>query len=143
MVLEAFPGSAIDYDNIEFYRGLLDHRYLASRCSDCGFWHVPPGPICPRCWSSGVEPTEVSGDGVVYMSVLLHRGAPSVTSPGAPYPIVTVELVEQTGLRISTMITACPRDELRIGLPVTLTWLDGPRVPLPVFRPKTHLLGDT
>ena len=133
-VLLAFPDSAIDYDNIEFYRGLLERRFLVNRCAECGHWHVPAQPICPKCWSNDVVPTEVSGAGTVYMLVWLHHGAPP-SDDGIPDPVATVELVEQPGLRVSTVLPGVPTDVMQIGLTVQLGWDDRSGVPLPVFVP--------
>ncbi len=133
-VLDAFPRAAIDHDNIAFYGGLLERRFLANRCGECGFWHFPPRSICPRCWSRDVVPTEVSGAGVIYMTVALHQGAPPGGEPGVPYPIATVELAEQAGLRVSTMLAGSAPGEMRIGLPVQLGWVDRDGAPYPVFH---------
>ncbi len=141
-VLDAYPRAAIDHDNIEFYRGLLERRYLANRCGECGFWHLPPRSICPECWSRDVVPTEVSGAGVVYMTVTMHQGAPAGAEPGVPPTIATVELAEQPGLRVSTVLADCPPDEIRIGLPVQLGWVDRDGIPAPVFRPSGKLAGE-
>ena len=134
-VLTAFPHAAIDHDNLEFYRGLLARRFLVNRCADCGHWHVPPRPICPACWSTRVVPTEISGRGVVHMVVWMHQGAPPVGDDALPYPLATVELVEQLGLRISTVVIGASKDDLTIGLPLELTWVERDGVPHPVFRP--------
>lgn len=134
-VLEAFPRAAIDHDNLAFYRGLLDRRFLANRCDDCGFWHLPPRSICPNCWSRQVVATDVRGAGVVYMTVSMHQAARPGTPAGVPSTIVTVELAEQPGLRVSATLVDCPPDEVRIGLPVQLGWIQRDGLPSPVFRP--------
>jgi uncharacterized OB-fold protein len=49
--------------------------------------------------------------------------------------VVSVELAEQTGLRFTSTVVNCPPEELRIGLPVALTWIDRAGAPFPVFEP--------
>jgi uncharacterized OB-fold protein len=134
-VLAAYPDAAIDHDNLEFYPGLLEHRFLINRCAECAHWHVPPQPICPSCWSREVEPTPIGGYGVVHMFVVLHQGASPPGDAAAPTPFVTVELPEQPGLRISTILVDGAADDLRIGLGVELTWLECDGAAHPVFRP--------
>lgn len=135
-VLTRFPRARIDHDNKEQYRGRLEHRLLVNRCADCGHWHQSPRPICPACWSTNITPTEVSGRGVVYLLIELHQGpaAPGVDY-AKPYPVATVELEEQPGLRYtSTVVNAAP-GQLRVGLPVRLTWLEREGNPFPAFEP--------
>jgi uncharacterized protein len=136
-MIAALPGHEIDHDNKHFYRGWLEKRLLMNRCADCGRWHHPPLPICPGCWSRHVIPTEVSGQGTVHLLIRLHQGPPAagVDYAAGPYPVVVVELQEQSGLRYtSTMVNYSPGD-LRIGAPVELTWIDRSGAPFPVFQP--------
>ena len=137
-LVERFPMFAVGRDNAAFYRGWLDHELRLHRCADCGHWHHPPSPMCPACWSWHVEPTPVSGRGTVYLLMWLHQGAPApgVDYARAPHPVAVVELEEQPGLRItSTVVDAAP-DEVAIGLPVEVEWIDRDGVPFPAFRPR-------
>jgi uncharacterized protein len=136
-LVETFTRVRVDHDNKAFYRGWLNKRLLLNRCRHCGRWHHPPKPICPNCWSSDIEPTEVSGRGTVYLLMLLHQGpeAPGVDYAAGPHPVATVELVEQVGLRYTTTIIGIPAGDIRIGMPVELTWIERDGVPFPVFQP--------
>jgi uncharacterized OB-fold protein len=135
-VLDSFADDPIDHDNKEYYRGLLQHRLLINRCQDCRSWSQPPRGVCPRCWSDNVRATEVSGRGTIYLTVFLHHG-PQV--PGVdystPYPVVAVDLEEQEGLRYTATMVATPLEEIRIGVPVELTWIDRDGRPVPAFTP--------
>jgi uncharacterized OB-fold protein len=133
-VLAAFPGERIDADNLGYYAGLLERRLLVNRCEECGTWHQPPSSICPSCWSERVAPTEVSGRGTVHLAIFLHQG-PGV-DPGAPYPVVTVELEEQEGLRHTSTVVDCPKESLVVGLPVEVHWVDRDGQPFPAFKPR-------
>jgi uncharacterized protein len=130
-----FRSYPIDHDNKVAFRGRLHHELLVNRCAECGTWHQPPRPICPVCWSSNVVATPVSGRGVIFMAIFLHQGPPA---PGVdyatPYPVVTVELDEQPGLRFSSTVVDAANDDIVIGTPVVLDWLDREGVPVPVFR---------
>lgn len=139
-LLEAFPDSLIDHDNKEMYRGWLEHRLVLNRCTDCGRWHHPPSPLCPDCWSTNVVPTEVSGRGTVYLCIKLHQGPPAPdVDYSQPHPVVTVELEEQEGLRYTSTVIHCPLDDIVVGLPVKLAWIDRWGAPYPVFEPtSTH-----
>ncbi len=73
-VLRRFPRTRIDHDNKDFYKGWLQRRLLLNRCRDCGHWHHPPRPLCPQCWSTNVDATEVGGRGRVHLLIRLHQG---------------------------------------------------------------------
>jgi uncharacterized OB-fold protein len=130
-----FPGHQIDHDSKAFYRGWLERRLLVNRCADCGAWHHRPKPVCPRCWSSDVRPTQVAGTGTIFMFVLLHQGPPAEgVDYSTPYPVVTVELDEQEGLRLTSTVVGVANDEIRIGRRVELDWIERAGAPMPVFR---------
>jgi uncharacterized OB-fold protein len=135
-LLARLPDTLIDHDNKEFYRGWLERKLVLNRCSDCGFWHHEPRAWCPNCWSHDVVPTEVSGRGTVHLLIFLHQGpsAPGVDY-STPHPVATIELEEQEGLRIQSTIVNCAKEDMRIGMPVTLTWVDRYDAPYPVFEP--------
>ena len=63
------------------------------------------------------------GDGAIFMAIFLHQGPPA---PGVdysvPYPVVTVELDEQPGLRFTSTVVGADNDAIRIGKPVRLGW---------------------
>lgn len=135
-LLRRFAAHGVTRDSAAHFRGRLDRRLLIHRCADCGHWHHPPRPMCPRCWSWAITPTEVSGRGTIHLLMLLHQGPPV---PGVDYtgghPVVTVELEEQPALRFTATVTAdFPRDRLTIGTPVELDWTDRDGTPTPAFR---------
>lgn len=143
-LVERFGAVAVDRDNQHFYRGWLDHELRLNRCADCGRWHHPPTPMCPFCWSWDVRPTPVSGRGTVHLLMRLHQGppAPGVDYERSPHPVVVVDLEEEPGLRITSTVVDCPPDDLTIGMPVTVTWIDRDGVPFPAFRPTRAPGGD-
>ena len=138
-LVERFSYLTVDRDRAEFHRGWLEHELRINRCADCGHWHQPPRPMCPRCWSWNVVATPVSGRGRVHLLMLLHQGppAPGVDYSAGPYPVVTVELEEQPSLRYTSTIVNCDPDDIRLDMPVRLTWIDRHGAPFPVFEPDT------
>lgn len=136
-LVQRFPGEAITHDNAAHYRGRLRRELLMNRCGDCGRWHAPPKPICPDCWSSQISAEPVSGEGVILLAILLHRGPPA---PGVdystPYPVVTVELDEQPGLRFTSTVVGADNNDIRVGAAVRLEWAERAGAPMPVFELK-------
>jgi uncharacterized OB-fold protein len=135
-LLDAWPGVRIDHDNAEFHRGLLEHRLLLNRCDECGHWHHPPRPLCPRCWSTSVTATEVGGAGTIALVTILRQGPPQ---PGVDYtdghPLVAVDLDEQTGLRLAGTVVGTASPDITVGDRVHVVWrdIDG-RPPRPDFE---------
>lgn len=134
-LVRRFPGEPVTHDSAEHYRGRLRRQLLMNRCQACGRWHAPPQPLCPRCWSFDVKASPVQGHGTIYMAIFLHQGPPA---PGVdytvPYPVVTVELDEQPGLRFTSTVVGGDNDAISIGRRVGLSWIERAGTPLPVFE---------
>ncbi|HZP28538.1 MAG TPA: OB-fold domain-containing protein [Acidimicrobiia bacterium] len=135
-LLARFAGTPIDRDTAPYYRARLARRLALARCGACGRWHHPPRPICPDCWSTDVRPTPVAGTGTIHLATFLHQGPPAEgVDYSTPYPVVTVELDEQAGLRFTSTVVGAPgNDAIRIGRRVELDWIERGGTPLPVFR---------
>lgn len=130
-----FAGEPLDRDNAEHYRARLRRELLINRCQSCGRWHAPAKPVCPDCWSHSVSAEPVSGAGVIFMVIHLYQGPPA---PGVdystPHPVVAIELAEQEGLRFTSTIVGASGEQLRIGAPVRLRWIDRAGTPFPAFE---------
>ena len=134
-LLGRYPGYAIDHDTKARYRGWLGHVMLIDRCGECGTWHEPPGPICPRCWSTDIVPTAIAGTGTIHLAIALRQGPPvEGVDYSTPYPVVVVELDEQLGLRMSSTVIGADSADIVIGRRVTLDWILRRGAPIPVFR---------
>ena len=134
-LLARLRGLRVDHDTKDFYRGWLHRELRLNRCGSCGTWHHPPRPVCPACWSSQVVPTPVSGRGRVHLLIRLHQGpaAEGVSYEGG-WPVATVELDEQPGLRFTSGVIGARREDLAIGRRVELAWIERGGEPYPVFR---------
>lgn len=137
-LVEQFPWVQITHDSKHHFRGWLDKRLLINRCDDCNHFHHPPKPVCPDCWSTNLTPSEVSGSGTVHLAMHLHQGAPApgVDYSKGPHPVVSVDLEGTDGTRFSSTVIDLPVEEVVIGLPVELTWIERYGAPFPVFRPS-------
>jgi uncharacterized protein len=120
-------------DNEHFWQGGADGELRFLRCQGCGYWIHPPAPICPQCLSKDVAPEAVSGRAVVHTFTVNHQ--PWYPDLDPPYVIAIVELPEQDGLRLTTNIVGCAVDDVRIGMPVRVTFDQYDEVYLPMFEP--------
>ena len=83
------------------------------RCGPCGTPHHPPGPRCPRCWSTEVTAEATAGEGTVELATVLHVG-PAVD--GIDYELghtlVSVVLDGVAGVRVTAPIVGAAFDEV-------------------------------
>jgi len=134
-VFDHFQDVHIDRDNIAHYRGLMEGKLLINRCGDCGWWIYPHRPLCPACWSWNVTPTEVSGNGRLYMYTLLYQSRDPDHPLLEPMQAAAIELAEQPGLRYLSRVVNCPLEALTHDMPVTLTWIEEKGQHWPAFEP--------
>jgi uncharacterized protein len=106
------------------------------RCSGCGGHRHPPTPTCPECGGVDVEWASLSGRGEIYSFIVDYRlMVPGFSEPYVVAQVVPVEARDDT-IRITTNILGCAVEEVRIGMPVEVTFaiLDD-QITLPQFRP--------
>jgi uncharacterized OB-fold protein len=106
---------------------------MIMRCQSCSYYLYPPSPVCPKCLSTDVAPSEVSGRGQVHsFTVSYNQWFPGVP---APYIVVTVELPEQEGLRLTARLDDCDPNDVSIGMPVRVRFEKAADVWRPIFQP--------
>jgi uncharacterized protein len=119
-----------------FFAAAKRRELVVQRCTGCGLLRFPQRELCSRCWSRDAEWTPVSGRGEVFSFYWMHQ----VYHPGfaaeVPYAVVVVQLEE--GPHVLSNVTGCTREQLRIGMPVEVTFDDlSDGVALPKFRPRS------
>lgn len=121
----------VSRDNQFFWDGVAAHEFRIQRCAECGAVRHPPRPMCPACQSLRWDTITASGEATLYSYVIAHRPHPEGFE--APYGVGLLKLPE--GIRFVSNPIDIPPDELRIGMPVRLTFEDvGDGVVLPLFR---------
>jgi uncharacterized OB-fold protein len=128
------PFPVIDEDNRDFWEGARRHELLIKRCGDCGYYIHYPKPFCPKCWSENVKPQKLSGRGTVFTFCIVRQQFQPGMPP--PYVVALVTPEEAPHVRITTNIVDCAPEEVRIGMPVAVTFKDvAPDLTIPYFRP--------
>ena len=118
-----------------FFAAAREHRLVVQKCGGCGLLRFPAREVCSSCWSRESTWVPVSGRGTVFSYYMMHQ----IYHPGfvseVPYPVAVVALDE--GPHLTTNLVGCTREEVRVGLPVEVTFEDlSPEVTLPKFRPR-------
>jgi len=133
------PLPQVSEENRPFWEGLSEREFRGPRCRSCGQFGWVPYPACRNCFSTDIEWVPLSGRGVIYSYSVVHRG-PAAFAGDTPYVVVMVELAEQPQpMIVLGQLDDCPLDQVRIGLPVSVTFHDipGEDVTLYRFAPST------
>lgn len=120
--------------SLPFWQGAQEGRLLITRCGDCGKATYYPRPFCPSCWSEQIAWEQASGRATLYTYSVVHQNDLPPFPERVPYVAAVVDLEE--GPRMMTNVVECPLEDLRVGMPLTVTFEERTEdVTVPVFRP--------
>ena len=132
-------------DTAFFWDGTAVGELRIQRCARCGALRHPPGPMCPACGEAstvgvagGEGYTVAAGTGEVFSYVVHHH--PPVPGKRLPMVVALVQLPE--GVRILGEMPGVRPDQVRIGLPVRVTFTQAGNMALPAWRPAEGALPD-
>ena len=132
-------------DTAFFWEGTAVGELRIQRCARCGALRHPPGPMCPACGEAstagvagGEGYTVAAGTGEVFSYVVHHH--PPVPGKRLPMVVALVQLPE--GVRILGEMPGVRPDQVRIGLPVRVTFTQAGDMALPAWRPADGALPD-
>ena len=115
-----------------FWEAARRHELVVQRCSGCGAHRFPARDICSRCLSRQATWERVSGRGTIFSFVVMHQAYHPAFQ--VPYAVVEVELEE--GARMLTNVVGCPPDQVKIGMPVEVTFeAVNEDIAIPRFKP--------
>ena len=108
------------------------------RCQSCGYWIHPHSVMCPKCLSKDIAYEAVAGTASVHTFTINHQ--PWMPVPELPFALAIVELPEQEGLRLTTVIVNCDVDDVHIGMPVRVTFEahEDENIWIPMFEPAVE-----
>ncbi len=109
-------------------------RLQLQYCPACKKYIFYPREFCPECLEVKPEWRDSTGRGKVYSYTIVRWSALKSFESKVPYIYAIVELDE--GVRMPTNIVDCPVDEVKIGMPVEVTWQREGKKDIPVFRPR-------
>jgi hypothetical protein len=117
-----------------FWQAAREHRLLIQQCTNCDTYIFYPRVLCPQCSAIELKWVQVGGKGTVYSYTVIRRPAVPSFAQDIPYVFAIVELEE--GPRMATNIINCRPEEVRIGLPIEVSFDDvTPEVTLVKFQP--------
>lgn len=116
-----------------FWDGARRHELWIQRCQACGTHLFYPRRLCTTCGSADLDWVEASGRGSVFTYTIARRATHPAFADRVPYVIAVVELEE--GPKLTTNIVGVDPDDVRIDMPVVVTYEDADDVSLVNFRP--------
>ena len=83
-----------------FWEGSAKGELRVQQCGQCGERRMPPRPMCPSCRSIECHWVAMSGRGTIWSWIVPHPPLLPAFAEFAPYPVTTVALAEDPGLRM-------------------------------------------
>jgi hypothetical protein len=83
-----------------FWEGSAKGELRVQQCGQCGERRMPPRPMCPKCRSIECHWAAISGKGTIWSWIVPHPPLLPAFAEFAPYPVATVSLAEDPGLRM-------------------------------------------
>ena len=121
-----------------FWDAAKENRLVASRCTNCATFRLPPPPYCFVCQHREVEWVELPGTGIVYSFTVIRHPLARMLHDVVPYASGIVELdgTQGAGARMIVNIIDCDVDTLAIGDRVEIVWEHvSEDMSVPRFRP--------
>lgn len=101
----------------QFYKYMLNGKFMAGKCRKCGKVHLPPRPLCDKCFSKEFEWIELPKTGKLLTYTIIHVAPPQFQGI-IPYAVGIIQL--ENGLKIPGMIKMVQPEQIRIGMPLTM-----------------------
>lgn len=101
----------------QFYKHINKGKLMGGKCKRCRKIHLPPRPLCDRCFSKEFEWTEIPKKGKLLTYTIIHV-APAQFQQIAPYAVGIIEL--ENSLKIPGMIKDVEHEKVKIGMELTM-----------------------
>lgn len=128
------PVPRADEESRGYWEACRRHELRLQKCRACGTIRCYPRAVCPQCLSDDTEWLLASGRGTVYTFTVTYQNHAPGFRESLPYVLAYVSLEE--GVQMLTNIVDCPPEQVRIGMPVEVRFVDvNDELAVPMFRP--------
>jgi uncharacterized OB-fold protein len=97
----------------QFYKFVAQGKLMAGKCKKCGKIHLPPRPLCDKCYNQDFAWIPVPKKGKLISYTVIHIAPPQFQEE-APYAIGIIQF--ENSLKLPGMITDIPHDQLQMGM---------------------------
>jgi uncharacterized OB-fold protein len=101
----------------QFYKYISQGKLAGGKCRKCGKIHLPPRPLCDRCFSEEFEWTEMPQKGRLLTYTIIHVAPPQFQQM-TPYAVGIIQL--ENGLKIPGMIKDTEHEKIKVGMRLTI-----------------------
>ena len=127
----------VDEESKGFWEACRRHELRIQRCRACGTFRYYPRALCPNCLGSDTEWVQSSGRATVYTFTVTYQNQAPGFRDELPYVLAYVKLDDAGGVQMLTNIVGCPADQVKIGMPVEVTFEDvNDEIAIPRFKPQ-------
>ena len=128
------PIPRLDEETRGYWEACRRHELVLQRCGQCRTLRYYPRAVFPECLSSEVRWEKMSGRGTVYTFTVTYQNQAPGFRDELPYVLAYVTLDE--GPQMLTNVVGCKPDEVRIGMPVEVTFEEvNEEIAIPRFKP--------
>lgn len=113
-----------------YQEALRRGEFQIQHCGGCARHVFFPRVICPHCGSPNLSWVKPSGKGTVYSTIVVRRKPDA----GGDINVALIDLEE--GVRMMSRVDGLPPEQVRIGMAVQASVIDGKEQPLVVFAPE-------
>lgn len=130
------PLPTVSGETRPFWEACKREELLIQRCVSCGEYQFYPRGICANCWTTGISWVRASGKGTVWAFTVTYQNRTPGFAEEVPYVLALVELEE--GVKMFTNIVQCSAGDVRIGMPVEVTFAQATdQISVPFFKPAS------
>jgi uncharacterized OB-fold protein len=128
------PIPRVDEESKGYWEACRRHELVLQRCGKCAALRYYPRAVCPECLTDEVRWERMSGRGTVYTFSVTYQNQSPGFREELPYVLAYVTLDE--GVQMLTNVVGCPPDQVKIGMPVEVTFEDvNEEIAIPRFKP--------
>jgi uncharacterized protein len=128
------PLPLVNEENKPYWEYCHRHELRMQKCDACGHIRFPVSILCPSCHSLVSQWVKLSGKGSIYSFTVYRVPYHPAFKDDIPYVLAIIQLDE--GPRMESNIIGCQPEDVRIEMPVEVTFEDIAReISLPKFKP--------
>lgn len=101
----------------QFYEFIGERKLMAAKCRSCTSLLLPPKNVCPKCFSTDLEWTELEKKGKLLTYTVIHV-SPRQFQSMVPYAIGIIKL--EDGPHLLGMIRQVKPEEIKVGMNLTV-----------------------
>lgn len=132
--VEGRPLPAFDPVSRVFWEAAARGELLFQECPACGHRQFYPRALCAVCAQTPAW-RQAAGSGTIHTFTVVRQHTAEPFRSWVPYPVAMIELDE--GPRLMGGVINCDVEEVHIGMPVSVTFVDaGHGVTLPFWQPS-------